>query len=385
LNQKSYQCTRCGHSDNYGLKNCARCGHSLGSTFGGNRRTTTGAQAPAEGETRSGGGWIQFFIFVFIIGISLYPYLKKKFPALEKFLSPGDNYERQANRAARKNKCLKAISLYQKALKAKGPFSQRRGKKKRARIHFRMALCYETLKRDAQAIEHAMRSARLNPRRSETYLLVGLIHERNKRYLPAIKSYEKGLLYRPRNVMLKIYLSKVLSRVPDKKLQNLPKALKLAQEASSRSRRRKPHALDTLAEVYFRMGKKEKALKTLYEALASAKRRRNNRMITYIRKRITFFNKATKLPSLRPKYRGILVRKRPAARPRSILGTMQPPARTRPQPRTVAPTSRPAPRIQKPTPRTRQPAPVKRPVEQRPFVMPTGKPHRRSHKLILPR
>jgi Tfp pilus assembly protein PilF len=88
----------------------------------------------------------------------------------------------------------------------------------------------------------------------------------------AIQAYEGSLELDPNQAVSLNNLAWLLVTAPEKRLRNEARGLELAKEAVAL--KRSPVFLDTLAEAYYVNGFRDKAVKTIEEAIALAKQNR---------------------------------------------------------------------------------------------------------------
>ncbi len=115
--------------------------------------------------------WLQIVFFGLALSVGLYPYLKKKFPKLEKVIQPSRYYQRLGHQSFKIHYFQQAIDQYKKALLYKG-LMVGLSNSERSATEYQIARCYTQLRRYGRAIHYAQRAQITSPQWLPPYVLV---------------------------------------------------------------------------------------------------------------------------------------------------------------------------------------------------------------------
>jgi tetratricopeptide (TPR) repeat protein len=155
-----------------------------------------------------------------------------------------------------------------------------------------MALALESTGKPREAIPYARKALELDPDRSEAYANLGRLLMRTGQYEQAVETLSTGASRAPTMNLLRD-LAWVLATCPDERLRDAPRALRLAREAVTWSKRENILALWTLAEALELSGEHAEARRTLDEAMALARRQQNIDLLRRIQARAAELNAET--------------------------------------------------------------------------------------------
>jgi tetratricopeptide (TPR) repeat protein len=119
--------------------------------------------------------WLHIAIIITALMIVLFPYYKNYLPIIDKTLAPGIYYQQIGDQYVLDHKYEQAIENYHNALNSKGIFGTPK-KRALANIHHRLAFCHINLKQYQQAIGHALKSADIDPKWLEPYIILADIY-----------------------------------------------------------------------------------------------------------------------------------------------------------------------------------------------------------------
>ncbi len=114
---------------------------------------------------------LQILLFGAALLVGLFPYLKSKYPGIERVFQPAKYHQRQGHLHFQKNHYFEAIEEYKKALLAGDFFAALRGKERSATL-FQIARCHVSLRNFGRAIHYARKAIQKTPGWMQPYILV---------------------------------------------------------------------------------------------------------------------------------------------------------------------------------------------------------------------
>lgn len=393
----THTCPKCGHTENAGLMECANCGHSL-------------YERAPETPDRRIHYVIQALLFVVVLGMVAYPYLKRSFPALEGWVEPAVKHMKQGDRFFKEYMWREALIAYKRASKKRGLMTYLFAaayKRRTSLMHYKMSICSLRMRQLPQAIQYARTSIKLTPqwilpyevllrlhsfqqdlpgfrrtaqmtgkrfpRQWRVWMMIGRGYSELHANKEAVAAYEAGRRLRPKHPQLLNNLAWAL--LEQKKVTQAQKerALKLAKEATKRTHSNDFTTLATLAKAQASLKQYKEARQHLKKAIKLAKetQTRHKNSLDPHRQQMT-------TQAIEKMSQNLILLNR-------ILSPTPVPS----VPPTPAPTSRPQPTPMAATPATSRPTtrPLVRLLPMLPrrrIILPKATPHKRSHQLLLP-
>jgi len=156
-----------------------------------------------------------------------------------------------------------ALMYYEEAL--------RRSDGNDAALHILAGDALRKLGRNDEGIAHFRRAIEIEPLEDQAYRDMGLILGGQKRWTELIAVLEEGLSACPQSTLLRWNLAQVLATVPEDRLRNGPRAVRLAERVRRDANPLTSSHLDVLAMAYAEAGEFGKAVATCTEAVALAR------------------------------------------------------------------------------------------------------------------
>jgi spermidine synthase len=132
---------------------------------------------------------------------------------------------------------------------------------------------------------------RINPEDIQSRYILAISILRKNRYEEAMQILQEGLKLSPENVAMLNLLARLLTSVPDIKLQNREQALFFAQKACAITEEKNPLCLDTLAAAYAAQGKFKEATEIAHKAYNLALSLNLTQLAEEIRKRLDMYKR----------------------------------------------------------------------------------------------
>lgn len=174
---------------------------------------------------------LQIVLFGIALAIGLFPFLKSKYPGLERVFQPARYHQRLGHHNFQKNNYFEAIHQYKKALMAGDFFSALQGKERSA-TYFQIARCHVSLRQYGKAIRNAHKAIKVAPNWMQPYILVMDLHTQLHQ-TDHFTKFSKVLLKRfPSNWKVNIMMGNGYLRMQqyDKALASYNKAIETLQQ-----------------------------------------------------------------------------------------------------------------------------------------------------------
>ena len=116
---------------------------------------------------------------------------------------------------------------------------------------------------------HAFRQVlMMQPKATRVWMRLGQLQEQHGKLVDALKSYESLTSLSPNDHRGPTRIAWILATAPNENIRDGERALKLAQQAASRTKQKDPVVLDVLAAAYAENGNYEKAVQTCQQAIS---------------------------------------------------------------------------------------------------------------------
>jgi hypothetical protein len=142
-----------------------------------------------------------------------------------------------------------------------------------------------------EAIEHFNNVRQINKNHVNAYVNLGMAYSQLGQYGLAIQNWKKALELKPNSAEALNNMAYVLATVDNPSIQDVNKAIELAQHACELTGYKEPVMLNTLSIAYAAAGKFDDAIIRAKQAINAAKARRQEKLALEIEERLELYRK----------------------------------------------------------------------------------------------